>query len=244
VHDFGASCGTEFATFWGCGEIGRTNGRRVEMDTLDLFPELEGPAPKLIDGDDVVTVGSARSWATFSKDGVYRYVLGRQWNPDQAWLVVGMLNPSKADSDDDDPTIRRLVAFAKRDQCGGLLVWNAMAMITPYPKTLHECLLRGGDVVGPRNVEVMRRAVRAPLLARCVVAWGRPPYRRLEKLVRRAATETGCLRELWRFGPATKHGWPRHPLYLRADTQFQSLRPAATAAASSASAPPERRPQS
>lgn len=189
---------------------------------LDLFPELKEPAPKLIDGDDVETVGSARSWATFSADGVYRYVLGRQWNPDQAWFVVGMLNPSKAGARDDDPTIRRLIAFAKRDQCGGLLVWNAMAMVSPHPKTLHEHLLRGGDVVGPRNIEALRCAVRAPLMARSVVAWGKPPYHRLEKTVRRAQVEALCIRNyLWRIGPATKHGWPRHPLYLRADTPLE-----------------------
>lgn len=180
---------------------------------LYLFPELRGPAKVLLDGDDVVTEGNVDSWAIFSADGVYRYLLGRQWDPDSAWLVVGMLNPSSAGAFRNDPTIRRLLGFARRDGYGGLLVWNAMAMIATNP---HD-LLKADDPAGPRNPEAIRVAM-SPVLARCVVGWGRPRNKAMVRAINRAEIEARSQRPLWRFGDPTKDGWPRHPLYLRAET--------------------------
>ncbi len=179
----------------------------------ELFPELEDGAPRLLTGDEVMTEGTARSWATFSVDRRYRYLLGRQWNPDAPWLVCGMLNPSTAGGFDDDPTIRRLLGFARRDRYGGLLVWNAAALIATDPRELTQ----DPDPVGPRNREAILAAIRSPTLAHIVVAWGRPRNRAIEKLVARAFMEATCARPLWRFGDLTKGGWPRHPRYLRAD---------------------------
>lgn len=53
-----------------------------------------------------------RSGATLSGCGLYRYHLWRRWDtgPSVMWI---MLNPSTADADEDDPTIRRCVGYAK-----------------------------------------------------------------------------------------------------------------------------------
>jgi hypothetical protein len=51
--------------------------------------------------------------AVISEDGVYRYVLYREWDVQLPTILFIMLNPSTADGDSDDPTIRRVINFAK-----------------------------------------------------------------------------------------------------------------------------------
>jgi hypothetical protein len=180
----------------------------------ELFPELSHPAPKLIDGDDVVTEGTYSAWATFSVCRTWRYILGRIWDPDRAILVCGMLNPSKAGAFVTDPTVTRVVGFAKRDHFGGTIIWNAMALVSTDPRAL----AKHADPVGPRNYEAMRAAIDAPLMAQSVAAWGKPPDKRTRSLVGNADANARALRTLFRFGEPTKEGWPRHPLYLPKDT--------------------------
>lgn len=180
----------------------------------ELFPELNEPAPRLLSGDDLVTDGTARAWATFSADRRYRYLLARLWDPDGTWLSCGMLNPSSAGADRDDPTIRRVVGFARRDHFGGVLVWNAAALIATNPREL----TKADDPIGPRNEEAVLCGVTAPSLARVVIAWGRPINQAIARLLRRTYLTVTCRRPLHQFGQLTKAGWPRHPLYLSSKT--------------------------
>lgn len=56
--------------------------------------------------------------AKISDCGKYRYSLSRRWGEIRAGrppIVFVMLNPSTADHTVDDPTIRRCIAFAKRE---------------------------------------------------------------------------------------------------------------------------------
>lgn len=186
------------------------------MTNEELFPELLGPPPKMIRGDDVVTRGTLRSWATFSTDEVYRYLLGRFWHPETQIMVCGMLNPSTADENVLDPTIKRVVKFAKRYGFGGIIIWNAFALRSTDPKAL----LTHHDPIGPRNIEAIQNSVDLPLLSETVLAWGKPPSRKLCDHVRKVEVIIrSCRRHLlWQFGPSTKDGFPRHPLYLRGDT--------------------------
>lgn len=197
----------------------------MQRNQTALFPDLEdelnGPPPELVSGGDVVVEGTMRSWAIFSADRVYRYLLGRCWETLQPWLVVGMLNPSKAGAAKSDPTITRLLGFARRDHFGGLLVWNACALVATNPREL----LIHPDPVGPRNREAIEAACGAPILAKVVVGWGRPLNRRIAQLVERARAEATVRRMIYRFGEPTKEGYPRHPLYIRADTPIVEHRP-------------------
>lgn len=182
---------------------------------LSIFADSDPdePTPGLLTGPDVVTEGTRSSWATFSSDRLYRYLLARVWNTHAPTLVVGMLNPSKAGAKDTDPTINRVVGFARRDHYGGVLIWNAGAFIATSPRDL----CRAEDPVGPRNYEAIRAAVEAPVSSRIVVAWGRPSNKRIWHMTDRAWFEAAYDHLLWSFG-TTKQGHPRHPLYLRSDT--------------------------
>ena len=55
--------------------------------------------------------------ANISPCGRYRYTLSRTWG-DARPLAFVMLNPSTADANVDDPTIRRCIGFAEREKAG------------------------------------------------------------------------------------------------------------------------------
>ena len=74
--------------------------------------------------------------AKFSNDQKHRYTLERSWDSERPKVLYIMLNPSLANSDKDDPTIRRLINFTKQLGYGGFYVGNLFSYITPYPKDL------------------------------------------------------------------------------------------------------------
>lgn len=172
-------------------------------------------------GGALLLEGTETSWATFSFDRRYRYALGRMWWEESPVLVVAGLNPSTADAQKDDPTIRRLVAFAKRDRFGSLIVVNAFALRATDPLELVAAIGRGEDPVGPLNDEVITIAARGPMLARVVAAWGAPPRKELRH--RLQAMRSWSRRGRWLCFGRTKEGHPRHPLYLPATAPLVEL---------------------
>lgn len=176
-----------------------------------------------------------RSYADISPCGRYRYLLEREWrgthNPknwewmgfkDGAGHEVGqpksalfvMLNPSTADADVDDPTIRRCVGFAKAWNYEQLSVVNLYAYRATDPKELSRA---GQDIHGPRNQEVIERAVRSAGIVIC--AWGSHANEFHAETVR------GWMHMKPHFALGlTKGGAPRHPLYLKSDAQPIRLR--------------------
>ena len=74
--------------------------------------------------------------ASFSIDKKERYSLLREWDKSKNKILYIMFNPSKADDDRDDPTIRRLIDFTKKFNYGGFFVGNIFTKITPNPKRL------------------------------------------------------------------------------------------------------------
>ncbi len=149
-----------------------------------------------------------QSGAKISDCGLYRYRLWRTWDEDKPPLVFVMLNPSTADADKDDPTIRRCMGFARRLGHGGIVVCNLFA----YRATAPEVLSTVADPVGPMNDEEI---VVACMARRVVAAWGAEPFAR-----KRAADVTRRLKDagvaLYCLG-VTKEGCPRHPLYVKGD---------------------------
>ena len=150
------------------------------------------------------------SGALISEDGRYRYRLWRRWDatkPTMAWI---MLNPSTANADEDDPTIRRCIGFAKREGCGGIEVVNLYGRRATDPRILPDLT----DPEGPENALGWAVALHDPEPALVVAGWGAaadalrlPPSAALRGY---AGPSLMCL-------GATKQGFPRHPLYVRSD---------------------------
>jgi len=123
-------------------------------------------------------------------------------------LFVG-LNPSTADAQTDDPTIRRLARFAQAWGFGGMTVCNLFAFRATDPRVLK----LADDPVGPVNNRVLRReAGRAALIVAC---WGNHGLWRQQSAAALPLL-SGRSRPLLCFG-LTRVGEPKHPLYLRRD---------------------------
>ena len=108
--------------------------------------------------------------ALISECGNYRYSLSRIWDESLPKLLFIMLNPSTADADNDDPTIRRCIGFAKGWGYGGIVVGNLYAYRSTNPmKLIFEASI-GTDIVGPDNDRYLQE-----MSAQCseiVFAWG------------------------------------------------------------------------
>lgn len=155
--------------------------------------------------------------ALISADGQYRYRLWRLWDDLAPVMVWVMLNPSTADADHDDPTIRKCIGFAKHHRYGGIIVVNLFAWRASSP---NELMLVPAPV-GSDNDDHIRWACRAPVLATVVAGWGsHPAVRRREAAVKVLIRSTGrdikCFRR-------TDSGRPWHPLYLPYSSQMVPL---------------------
>lgn len=127
-------------------------------------------------------------------------------------LLYVMLNPSTADSSNDDPTIRRCTRFAQMHAFDALEVVNLYAFRATDPRQL----VKAGYPIGEANDHWLYERARSAD-AVCL-AWGaHAPDSRAEyviSLLRRAHSKPlMCLGK-------TKAGKPRHPLYVPGCTTF------------------------
>lgn len=157
--------------------------------------------------------GTRPSGAVFSVDRRYRYLLWRNWSAglerDERHPVFVLLNPSTADANQDDPTIRRCIGFARTWGFGGVKIVNLFGFRSTNPRLLRE----ERDPVGPDNDAVIDEAISGESLVVC--GWGiggELNGRDISWLIRHASLELHVLGE-------TVGGHPRHPLYMPKTTQ-------------------------
>lgn len=152
--------------------------------------------------------------AHLSDCGTYRYRLTRRWETAVPPLPFIMLNPSTADADDDDPTIRRCVGFAAAHGYGGIAVWNLYAYRATKPPAMFAAAKAGVDVIGPDNDRRLRNLFQWAngLQIPVVAAWG--ANARQDRVDQVLAMEGSSI--LHHLG-LTDSGIPRHPLMLRGD---------------------------
>jgi hypothetical protein len=149
--------------------------------------------------------------AELSPCGRFRYLLVRRWAELGPALPVILLNPSKADAERDDATVRMLMRFAWRWQFSGIVLANLYAMRSTDPQGL-----RAGDRIGPENDRYLNQLLASAAKGRgwALVGWG-DQGRELEDFGDRVMLT--CLLsakhgvELRALGE-TKRGSPWHPL--------------------------------
>lgn len=152
--------------------------------------------------------------AIFSKSGRHRYYLWRRWaDMGDATLWI-MLNPSTADAERDDATIRRCVNFTKAWGCTRMVVVNLFALRATDPRELKTV----DKPIGANNDAVIKHQATNCGFKYVVAAWGNHG-----KLFNRQQEVAALLGDvpLVCLG-VTKSGCPKHPLRLSKKT---ALRP-------------------
>lgn len=159
------------------------------------------------------------AWAKFSPCRAYRYELFRKvsGNGDRT-LVVVMLNPSTADETKDDPTIRRVIGFARSWGFYAVKVLNLFAIRATDPKEM----LAASDPIGPENDKWLADALESAKAAGVPVlaAWGAHGGHRgrdfhvMHKLVDGVD---------WQYLGRTHAGHPKHPLYIPKNMTMQPI---------------------
>jgi len=159
--------------------------------------------------------------ADISPCGRFRYRLARRWAAGPA-LVFIMLNPSKADGDIDDPTVRKCIGFAKRLGYSGVEIVNLFA----YRATDPADLKRAGYPVGDENdAAIMAAVMLAVIFGKPVVcAWGaharstegQQRVRQVMELLRFVKADAKALK-------LSDDRTPWHPLMLSYDSQLVDL---------------------
>lgn len=157
--------------------------------------------------------------AHISDCGLYRYRLTRHWGGAPPLPFV-MLNPSTADANIDDPTIRRCMGFARREGAGGVIVVNLYGLRATDPAEL----LKTRDPFGPDNRANVRaiglEAVASSMPVVCawgVGGWVKSADMDIIHLLKGTGARLVCL-------GTTKGGHPKHPLYIKGDQPLTPFR--------------------
>lgn len=141
--------------------------------------------------------------AVISACSQYRYWLERDRGDNP--LVFIMLNPSTADAELDDPTIRRCRRFAADNGYTGIIVVNLYAYRATDPNDMRQAQ----NPIGEDNDLYIAKAARAGTVC---CAWGANADKLRAQDVVEAVVAAGgtplCL-------GVTKGGFPRHPLYVK-----------------------------
>lgn len=138
--------------------------------------------------------------AQFSEDKLHRLVLTRTWDSTKPKVMFIGLNPSIAGVENNDPTIRRVIGFAKDWGMGGVIMVNLYSFIQTKPKNLNTNNHIDTDFV------IWEMGQQAEMV---VFAWGAHPTDRL-KYMEQSFPNAVCLQK-------NKDGSPKHPLYCRKD---------------------------
>lgn len=154
-------------------------------------------------------IGDAVGAALWSSCGTYRYALSRSWNADLPRLLAVMLNPSRADAAQNDPTVTRVAGRARANGYGALRVLNLFALAATDPGALP----RSADPVGPCNDAVLRDSLAMWNASAVLCAWGARHARHMnrDRVVLGVLHASGL--PLLHLG-LTRQGAPRHPLYV------------------------------
>ncbi len=154
--------------------------------------------------------------AIFDETKKYRYVLSRQWGNNKNFVNFILLNPSTADENIDDPTIKACIKFASKWKYAsklkydGIWVTNLFAFRATKPSDLKQC----SCPIGKQNNQYLKKYSTESKMV--VIAWGNHGnFLNRDKEVIKILSKIKNLHYL----DITKGGNPKHPLYINRKTK-------------------------
>ncbi|MHC6178781.1 DUF1643 domain-containing protein [Clostridium sp. JNZ X4-2] len=155
-----------------------------------------------------------KKYAFIDLTGKYRYTLSRIWNENSGKVVFILLNPSTADTFEDDTTVKKCISFAKHWNFGSLEIVNLFA----YRCTDAKSLKNVSDPVGIKNNQYILKAVKNA--DKIIAGWGNG-----SDFCNRAS-DVLCLLKSYKLYclEINKTGSPKHPLFLSLDTELKEYK--------------------
>lgn len=156
---------------------------------------------------------NVKSVARFSDCEKYRYTLTRTWDHSKGKVVFIGLNPSTADEMKNDPTVTRMINFAKSWGFGTITVCNLFA----YRATFPEDLKKAKDPIGQETDFWLNEEIETS--DRIIAAWGNHGTfnNRSKEIIKILPKDKTYLFEL------TKASEPKHVLYLSSKATLKSI---------------------
>lgn len=144
--------------------------------------------------------------AIFSEDRLYRYALWRHWDERPKLMVIG-LNPSTANEEVNDPTIKKVIKIADFNGFGGVYMLNLFGIVSKDPSILkshHDPIAKQQEYLDYYS----------QLCSKIVFAWGNFKEARERSVeVEQAFPNSYALH-------INKNGSPKHPLYCKDNSQL------------------------
>lgn len=147
--------------------------------------------------------------AIFSADKKYRYQLHRIWDKSKPLVAFVGLNPSDAAENKNDPTIWKLSRLAASWNCGGFIIVNLFAIITPQPEEMKKAF----DPVGDENDKYLQILSQRKDLDKVIAVWGDDGA-----FLDRGVAVKNMFKQLWALRISAA-GQPRHPRFLKEDVK-------------------------
>ncbi|MDO5017067.1 MAG: DUF1643 domain-containing protein [Porphyromonas sp.] len=153
-------------------------------------------------------------------ESTLRYILASECTTP---LVVIGVNPSTANETKPDPTVRKVMGFAERNDCDGFIMLN----LYPQRSTDFACLHQErSEELHQNNLDAIKQYFDGFEELKVLVAWG--------NLVSKRTYLLDCFKDIasvlssnsrrvsWlQIGTLTNSKHPRHPLYARYDSSLQ-----------------------
>jgi hypothetical protein len=150
--------------------------------------------------------------AIFSEDYKYRYLLERDWSKGSSILFI-LLNPSTADADKLDPTLKRAYNIAKKYGYGKLVVVNIFAVRGSDPSVIKDIV----DPIGELNNYYIKKYSKKA--DRIIIGWGNHGIYKNRSLEILKILKI-YYDKIYVLG-INKSGEPKHPLYTKKNIKLK-----------------------